>query len=146
MNRLSRWEAGCKAPPGPVLRARYEVVEETPARVVIRDVGHDSGHPTITNDAEAVLLDVHLQLGGLRGRRLFYYDSELRCDELLHTDGVFVGFAPGPAELQAVRPPRPNRSCGCPMASGAKDCADLRGTIRRCTCSCHEHLQAERAR
>lgn len=71
--------------------------------LVIRDVGHDQGCRSVTNDAESVvallyasgLLDTH--------RRLFYYDSENNLDEILHHDGRFVGFAPG-AFAEGKRP------------------------------------------
>lgn len=72
--------------------AIYEVVEETHEKVVIRDIGHDRGRPSVTNDAEGVVARVK----NLGSRRLFYFDSQGDLDELLHVGGVFVGFAPGP--------------------------------------------------
>lgn len=74
-------------------RALYEVVESTPEKVVIRDIGHDRGRPSVTNDAEAVVAELGPKLGS---RRLFYFDSQGDLDELLHVGGVFAGFAPGP--------------------------------------------------
>ena len=82
--------------------AIYELVEETPEKVVIRDIGHLQGRPSVTNDAEWVVLRLHAggKAGGigskLGNRRLFYFDSQGDLDELLHVGGVFVGFAPGP--------------------------------------------------
>lgn len=71
-------------------RAHFRVIEETPKAVLIRDIGPWNLHPTVTNDAEAVV-DYLLPL--LKGRRLFYFDSEGDLDELLVRDGKFSGFA-----------------------------------------------------
>ena len=76
--------------------ASYEVVESTPTALTIRDVGKWDQHPTVTNDAEAVVGSL-LRLGRLKpGMRLFYYDSDGRLDELVHDGAAFTGFAPGP--------------------------------------------------
>lgn len=74
--------------------ANWAVVEDTPQRLVLKDLGPWDKFPTITNDAEEV---VRRLAPRLKGRRLFYYDSEGQCDELLvdHDFGQFVGFAPG---------------------------------------------------
>jgi len=50
----------------------------------------------VTNDTEAVVQELAPRL---RGRRLEYFDSDGRLDQLLVTDGKFAGFAPagGPA-------------------------------------------------
>ena len=76
-------------------RAIYVIVEddfldEDP--LVIKDVGPWDRHPTITNDAEAVVAD--LVRGGKlpEGRRLFYIDSEGERDEILIKGGRFAGF------------------------------------------------------
>lgn len=77
-----------------MVRARYIIDKEDEKTVVIADVG--TTQMSVTNDAEAVVRDLH-ERGALRGRRLFYYDSEGRLDELVHDGrGVFVNFAPGP--------------------------------------------------
>ena len=79
-------------------RALYRIVhvESTPDVLVIRDLGPWDRYRTLTNDAEAVVRELW-ELGLLAGgRRLFYYDSLGVRDELLHADGVFKGFAPGP--------------------------------------------------
>lgn len=84
------------------MRARYTVIDTNAARVVIRDVGHDQGVPSITNDAEAVV--DHVVAAGLltdglgkdaEPRRLFYVDSEGDRSELRVTLGRFAGFVPG---------------------------------------------------
>lgn len=78
-------------------RSNIEVVARCDTSITIRDVGPWSQYMTITNNAEAVVSDLW-RLGLLKtGVRLFYYDSAGELDELLHDDGVFVGFAPGPA-------------------------------------------------
>lgn len=79
-------------------KARYEFViaETTPSALVIRDLGPWDRFPTVTNDVEQVLAEL-LAAGELRhssGRRLFYYDSEGRKDEILFDErGMFVAFA-----------------------------------------------------
>jgi hypothetical protein len=75
--------------------ARFRVEATYYDRVVIRDLGPWDKHPTITNDAAAV---VRAMYGVVRHRRLFYYDSEGNMDELLHTNGRFDGFKAGPRE------------------------------------------------
>lgn len=76
-----------------MLRASYRIEEQTDEKVVIRDVGRDC--MSVTNDAEAVVRDLQRN-GMLDGRRLFYYDSDGRLDELKHDGkGIFRGFAPG---------------------------------------------------
>lgn len=73
--------------------ASYRIEEDTADKLVIRDLGPWDQHPTVTNDAEGVVYELGSQL---RGRRLFYYDSENNLDEILVKEGRFAGFAPGP--------------------------------------------------
>lgn len=75
--------------------ANFSIIEDTPQRIVLKDIGPWDRHLTITNDAEEVVRRV---ANRLKGRRLFYYDSEGEMDELLVDQdfGQFVGFAPGP--------------------------------------------------
>lgn len=77
-------------------RAHYAVVSnEAQEPLVIRDVGPWDQHPTITNDAEAVVADL-FQAGLIPGgRRVFYFDSENNLDELRHEEGRFLGFQAG---------------------------------------------------
>lgn len=76
-------------------RARWTVEQDTDTRLVIRDIGHNQGCPTVTNDADAVVAALHRD--GLGTRRLFYYDSMGQLDELVHDgEGRFLRFAPGP--------------------------------------------------
>lgn len=73
-------------------KAIYEVVENCPERITLKDIGHDRGCLTITNDVEGVVESVVPILGG---RRLFYIDSDGNTDELLVENGKFAGFRPG---------------------------------------------------
>ena len=76
-------------------RAHYILEKEDKNSVTIADVGQGATS-SVTNDAEAVLLELHNN-GVLKGRRLFYYDSEGQLDEIKHDGkGNFTGFAPGP--------------------------------------------------
>ena len=74
-------------------RSNYTIVSDKPDQMIIRDVGPWTNHATVTNDAENVVKDLAPQLGS---RRLLYIDSEGDMDELVHKDGRFVGFRPGP--------------------------------------------------
>jgi hypothetical protein len=72
--------------------ANYEIVEETPARIVLRDIGPWDKYMTITNAAESVIEWFAQRPGGIGCRRVFYYDSAGELDELLVKDEVFAGF------------------------------------------------------
>jgi hypothetical protein len=69
------------------LRARYDVVKVEHDRVFIKDL--NDGGKTITNDAEAVVQEVHEEYPG---RRIIYRDSLGQWDELCHHDGCFYAF------------------------------------------------------
>lgn len=73
-------------------RANYEIVSETPSCVTIRDLGPHDQYLTITNAAEQVVQELAHRLNG---RRLQYYDSDGRLDQLIVVNGRFAGFAPG---------------------------------------------------
>ena len=77
------------------MKPNYEIVEDTKTCLVIRDLGPWDRHRTITNGAEEVVAELAFRL---RGRRLEYYDSEGRRDQLLVREGVFAGFAPATIE------------------------------------------------
>lgn len=69
---------------------------ETP--LVIRDVGPWDKYRTVTNDAEFVVEDL-VRRGYLpRGRRLLYFDSDGRLDEIVVEDGRFFCFKILPQE------------------------------------------------
>ena len=59
-------------------------------------VDNDTGGPSVTNDAEAVVAHVRIIMGpDQAGARIFYRDSIHHWDELLGTEDR-VTFAPGP--------------------------------------------------
>lgn len=72
--------------------AQWEIVSANTESLTIRDIGHEVG-PSITNDAEWVVEQLADQL---IGRRLYYYDSMGRLDEITHERQRFTGFKPGP--------------------------------------------------
>lgn len=81
--------------------ARYVIAEDDfmgEFPLVIRDVGPWDKHLTVTNDAVAVVeqLVAAGQLHG--GRRLYYYNSEGRLDEVVIANGRFAGFVRGGAD------------------------------------------------
>ncbi len=81
-------------------RARYQIVEDLPGKpLLIRDLGPWDSHPSVTNDAEAVVAELAASGKLPEGRRLYYYDSDGELDELLHKDGQFLGFAPGSGKI-----------------------------------------------
>jgi hypothetical protein len=81
-------------------RAHYEIVKDDSLFLTISDVGQD--RPSVTNDAEGVVLELH-QVGILGSRRLLYYDSEGRLDELVHDGrGTFLGFSPGTPTIEVL--------------------------------------------
>lgn len=80
-------------------KANYIILKEEGNRIVIRDVGPWDQHPSVTNDAENVVQILTAQSHLPEGRRLLYYDSDGRLDEILVKDGQFIGFAPGPEDL-----------------------------------------------
>lgn len=73
--------------------ADYRYVKVMPDMVWIEDVGHDV-RPSVTNDAEAVVREVHERYPG---RRIIYRDSDGRWDELCHHNGTFLQFRNGGA-------------------------------------------------
>ena len=69
---------------------RYNIIRESPTEVLIMDIGPWTQFPTVTNRAEQVVEELFPRL---RGRRLYYVDSEGIVGELLIKDGKFAGFA-----------------------------------------------------
>lgn len=78
-------------PPRRRARALWIVVETKPDSLLIKDVGHNQGMPTITNDVEAVVATL-VEDGTLGARRLWYVDSQGDTDEILVRNGAFAGF------------------------------------------------------
>ena len=64
--------------------------------LVIRDIGPWDRDLSVTNDAENVVARLAADGRLPKGRRLFYYDSDGQLDELVHDNGKFTRFAPGP--------------------------------------------------
>jgi hypothetical protein len=77
-------------------KAMYSIVERTDDLVVIRDVGHDSGFMTVTNDVENVVSEL-MRDGFLKvGQRLEYYDSYGERDAIEFDAKGFKRFVPMP--------------------------------------------------
>jgi hypothetical protein len=88
---------------GPVCRARYNlqcelgledhaqflILKTGLSFILIKDTGHYC-HKTITNDVSFVMN----QLKPGR-KRVFYIDSENSIDEIVHREGIFLGFKVG---------------------------------------------------
>lgn len=64
--------------------------------LVIQDIGNHATDHTVTNDVENVVKTLYA--GGYlkTGQPLFYFDSAGDLDEILHSDGHFIDFKPGP--------------------------------------------------
>jgi hypothetical protein len=67
----------------------YKWVDSDSQKIIIEDVGKNC--MSVTNDIENILKDLHRR-GLLRGRKLYYYDSEGDFTEALHESGVFKGY------------------------------------------------------
>jgi hypothetical protein len=74
--------------------ANYEIIEDTPIRMVIRDLGPWDQHKTITENAENVVRDLWLN-HKLYDRRLFYYDKQGDFGEIKHNAAQHTGFVWG---------------------------------------------------
>ena len=68
---------------------QYSIVLDRPNAIVIRDIGHNLGFMSITNDVDSLVACLAHQL---RDRHLYYYDSDGSLDEILHSNGRFTGF------------------------------------------------------
>lgn len=75
------------------LAPSYEIVCDLPGGpLVLRDTSHVAGGISLTNAAESVVPELVLDGRLPDGRRLLYYDTEGRLDEMLVRDGRFAGF------------------------------------------------------
>jgi len=74
----------------------WRYVDGSDVHIVDKNLGNRS----VTNDAEGVLERLH-QAIDLTGRRVTYTDTDGQIDQLLHTRGVFCGFAPCRDDLRA---------------------------------------------
>ena len=71
-------------------KANYEILQDTPEFVLIKDIGPWDNFKTVTNAAEEVVKEMLPLLGQ---RRLEYIDSEGERAVLLIKRGRFAGFA-----------------------------------------------------
>lgn len=80
-------------------RAKYNVLQSLDHFIIIEDLNQGV---SITNDAEAVVKEV-VDLYG--DKRIRYYDTDGRFDELVHNHSQFVDFIPvtGNHELDDAR-------------------------------------------
>jgi hypothetical protein len=77
-------------------RAIYKTEWVNDGVLCIRDIGHDMGHKSVTNDVENVVTTL-LNTGELKlGMKLLYYDSQGDLDQIEFDDSGFLGFVPGP--------------------------------------------------
>lgn len=74
------------------IQANYRLADETEHHIILQDIGPHDQYKTITNAAEWV---VKQMVPRLKGRKLYYIDTENQVDELLIHDGIFAGFASG---------------------------------------------------
>ena len=74
-------------------RSNWRILERNDRFLIIEDLGPWNIYWSVTNDAEAVVLELAPELDG---RRLLYRDSQGQLDEILIKDGQFAGFVPGP--------------------------------------------------
>lgn len=73
--------------------ANYIMIGETGAYVMIQDIGPWDQYKTVTNAAEEVVTELTKML---KGRNLYYVDTDDRCDQLVHDGkGKFLGFKSG---------------------------------------------------
>lgn len=78
-----------------MIRAEYAIVSCADELITLEDL---HGPKSVTNDAERVVADILRWKGGFTKsgslRRIHYYDSDGRLDELVHDGYRFTGFAP----------------------------------------------------
>ncbi len=75
-------------------RAHFDILDDESDDDTLVIADRNDGHMSVTNDAAAVVQYLHT-VGKLGTRRLFYYDTEGRRDEIVHADGEFIDFQPG---------------------------------------------------
>jgi len=75
--------------------ANYSVTNETDDFIQLLDIGPHDQYKTVTNAAEWV---VEQMVPRLKGRKLYYEDSQGDIDQLLIHDGKFAGFISGGPE------------------------------------------------
>lgn len=79
----------------PIIKANFKLLEYSDKYVLIADNSALSGTMSITNDAEAVVRNLHKRLN-LTNKDLYYVDTDGRVDLLVHDNaGTFIGFIAG---------------------------------------------------
>jgi hypothetical protein len=73
-------------------KPNYMIVDRGDRHITIRDMGPWGVFPTVTNGAEDVVTDLVFRGELKNGRKLLYYDSENRLEQLFHWNGSFKGF------------------------------------------------------
>jgi hypothetical protein len=75
------------------MNIRFDVLHDSPLRIVVRDLSENEPRArSLTNGAEELLKRLS-QAGRLRpGKRVMYFDTEGRLDEMTHEHAVFRGF------------------------------------------------------
>jgi hypothetical protein len=77
--------------------ANYRIIRDVAGEpLLIEDRGPWNEHPTVTNDAEWVVLKLVSEGKLPDGRGLLYVDSERVIDEIVIERGQLAGFRPGP--------------------------------------------------
>ncbi len=73
-------------------KCNYNTADETDDYITLRDLGPHDRFQTITNAAEWV---VEQMVPRLKGRKLYYIDTDGNTDQLLIHAGKFAGFIAG---------------------------------------------------
>jgi hypothetical protein len=74
-------------------QAKYTTELITDLFILIRDIDAPDC-PSVTNDADRVVRDIHLNVADLFHRHVYYHDSMGNIDELRQQKGRFIGFGP----------------------------------------------------
>lgn len=75
-------------------RSDYMLWRETVGYVIIKD--SNKGDMSVTHDADNIVAELSVFL---KGRKLYYYDTDNNLDEIVIRNGKFAGFKTGgPAE------------------------------------------------
>lgn len=82
-------------------RCHYSVVYKSSNLdiLVLRD---ENRGVSITNDADNLVLDLYKNKMMESFTQLYYYDSEGQLDQILHQNGRFQGFSPGPGRTHGL--------------------------------------------
>lgn len=72
--------------------ANFCIIKETDEYIIIDDLGPHDLYKSITNSAEWVLKQL---LPRLRGRKLYYIDTERMTDQIVYKAGKFIAFNAG---------------------------------------------------